>query len=238
MSRPFIEIKNLMKVYQMGGEKIFALNDVSLDIEKGEVVCLLGTSGSGKSTLLNAIAGLEKPSSGSVWIGNIPIHKLTEDEVTTFRRKNIGFIFQSYNLIPTQTALENVTLGLIFKGTPKKEREEKGKEILNAVGLGSRFDHKPNELSGGQQQRVSIARAFVDSPKIIFADEPTGNLDSKTTVETLELMTNMVKKNKQTMIIVSHDTEVTDYSDVVHRMHDGKIRTTERLLDRNMAKNL
>lgn len=223
MSDVLIKIRKLMKIYEMGGEKIYALNNISLDIERGKIICLLGTSGSGKSTLLNAIAGLEKPTSGSIEIGGIPIHKLSEDQVTTFRRKNIGFIFQSYNLLPTRSALENVTLGMTFKGIPKKEREEKGKAILHAVGLGNRIHHKPTELSGGQQQRVSIARAFVDNPKIIFADEPTGNLDTKTTIETLELMTDLVKKNNQTMIIVSHDEEVTEYSDRTYHMQDGII---------------
>lgn len=224
MKGPLIKTRNLTKVYEMGGEKIYALNKVDLDIERGEVACLLGTSGSGKSTLLNAIAGLEKPTSGSVNIGGIEISDLTEDQVTTFRRQNIGFIFQSYNLIPTQTALENVTMGMVFKGVDKKTREKKGREILKAVGLGKRLHHRPNELSGGQQQRVSIARAFIDQPRIIFADEPTGNLDSKTTVEILELMTTMVKENNQTMIIVSHDMEVKDYSDVTYTMHDGKVQ--------------
>ena len=224
MSDALIKIRDLMKIYELGGEKIYALNNISLDINKGEIVCLLGTSGSGKSTLLNAIAGLEKPTSGSIEIGKIPIHKLTEDQVTTFRRQNIGFIFQSYNLIPTQTALENVTLGMTFKGIDKKVREEKGKEILRAVGLGKRLHHKPNELSGGQQQRVSIARAFVDNPKIIFADEPTGNLDTRTTREILELMTELIRENNQTMIIVSHDEEVTEYSDKTYHMQDGIIK--------------
>lgn len=219
-----IKIRDLTKIYKLGGEKIHALDGINIDIDKGEIVCLLGTSGSGKSTLLNAIAGLEKPTAGSINIGGIHIEKLTEDQVTTFRRRNIGFVFQSYNLLSTQTALENVVMGMVFKGIDKEEREKKGKEILKAVGLASRMYHKPNQLSGGQQQRVSIARAFVDNPKIIFADEPTGNLDSKTTVEILQLMHDLVKENKQTMIVVSHDEEVMEFSDRTFHMQDGQIK--------------
>lgn len=220
---PLIKVRDLYKIYVMGGEQIRALDGVDLEINRGEIVCLLGTSGSGKSTLLNALAGLERPSKGGVNIGGIDIEKLSEEDVTTFRRLNIGFVFQSYNLISTLTALENVTLGMIFKGTDQKTREEKGVAMLRAVGLGDRIHHKPNELSGGQQQRVSIARAFVDNPKIIFADEPTGNLDTKTTEEILQLISGMARENNQTMIIVSHDQEVTEYADKTFHMQDGKI---------------
>lgn len=219
-----IEIKDLYKIYTMGGEKIRALNGINLEIEKDEIICLLGTSGSGKSTLLNAMAGLEKPTKGEIIIGGIHIENLNERDITTFRRLNIGFVFQSYNLIPTLSALENVSLGMIFKGIDKKTREKKAAQMLKAVGLESRMHHKPGELSGGQQQRVSIARAFVDQPKIIFADEPTGNLDSRTTIEILELITGIAKENKQTMIIVSHDEEVTDFADRTYHMQDGQIR--------------
>lgn len=224
MSEPFIKLRDLHKVYKMGDEKIHALNGVSVDIEKGEIICLLGTSGSGKSTLLNAMAGLEKPTKGEINIGGIHIEKLNESQITSFRRLNIGFVFQSYNLIPTLSALENVSIGLVFKGVPKSEREKKAIKILKAVGLGDRMRHKPTELSGGQQQRVSIARAFVDNPKIIFADEPTGNLDTKTTMEILTLITQMARENGQTLIIVSHDEEVTAFADRTYHMQDGKIK--------------
>lgn len=220
----FIKVRDLYKIYTMGGEKIYALDGVNLDIKRGEIICLLGTSGSGKSTLLNALAGLERPTRGQIQIGGIEIQKLNEEEVTSFRRFNVGFVFQSYNLITTQTALENVSLGLVFKGMDKASRDKKAKEALEAVGLADRIHHKPNQLSGGQQQRVSIARAFVDSPKIIFADEPTGNLDTRTTREVLELISTMARKNKQTMVIVSHDEEVTDYADKTYHMLDGKIK--------------
>ncbi len=223
MSEPLITTKDLYKIYKMGDEKIRALDGVNLEIQRGEIVCLLGTSGSGKSTLLNAIAGLEKPTKGEITIGGIHIEKLNEQQITSFRRLNIGFVFQSYNLIPTLTALENVSIGMIFKGLPKQERNLKAKKILNAVGLGDRMHHKPSQLSGGQQQRVSIARAFVDNPKIIFADEPTGNLDTKTTIEILNLITTMAREQGQTMIIVTHDEEVTDYADKTFHMQDGRI---------------
>lgn len=200
-----IEIRDLKKIYKMGIEKVVALGGINLDIYEGEILCLLGTSGSGKSTLLNMVAGLDKPTSGTISIGGIHIEKLSESQVTKFRRLNVGFIFQSYNLIKNLSAMDNVSLGLIFKGVPKKKRDELAKDILEKVGLGERLHHRPNEMSGGQQQRVSIARAFVDAPKIIFADEPTGNLDTNTSFEVMNLMCEMARKNNQTLIIVTHD---------------------------------
>lgn len=219
----FIQVRDLYKVYKMGDEKVFALNGLNLDIKRGEIVCLLGPSGSGKSTLLNALAGLEKPTKGTIEIGGIHIENLSESKVTLFRSLNVGFVFQTYNLIPTLTALENVSLGLTLKGVSKKDRESMAKEVLSKVGLEGRLHHKPSEMSGGQQQRVAIARAFVGNPKILFADEPTGNLDSKTTIEVMELITRLAKENNQTLIIVTHDEEVTDFADRVFHMRDGKI---------------
>lgn len=208
----------------MGEEKVYALRDINLDIHRNEILCLLGTSGSGKSTLLNLMAGLDRPSRGEIVIdGRLHLEKLSESKVTKFRQLNVGFVFQSYNLIPTLTAMENVSLGLIFKGVPKKEREEAAKDILEKVGLGDRIHHKPLEMSGGQQQRVSIARAFVDKPPILFADEPTGNLDTKTSFEVMELMCNMAKEHKQTLIIVTHDLETAVYADRIIEMRDGKV---------------
>lgn len=218
-----VDISQLSKIYTMGQEKVAALAGLDLTIYKGEICCLFGPSGSGKSTLLNMIAGLEKPTKGEIFIGKYPIHEMKEKQVTLFRQKHIGFIFQSYNLIPTLSALENVSLPLIFKGVPPKQRNAMAKKVLEQVGLGNRLYHKPNEMSGGQQQRVSIARAFVGSPKIIFADEPTGNLDTKTTVEVLELMRSIVEENGQTMIIVSHDLEIKEFADRIVHMRDGKI---------------
>ncbi len=222
-----IEIRDLKKIYKMGTEKVVALGGINLDIYEGEILCLLGTSGSGKSTLLNMVAGLDKPTSGTISIGGVHIEKLNESQVTKFRRLNVGFIFQSYNLIKNLSAMDNVSLGLIFKGVPKKKRDELAKDILEKVGLGERLHHRPNEMSGGQQQRVSIARAFVDAPKIIFADEPTGNLDTNTSFEVMNLMCEMARKNNQTLIIVTHDVETSIYADRIVDMRDGMITSIE-----------
>ncbi|WP_215508005.1 ABC transporter ATP-binding protein [Peptoniphilus sp. EMRHCC_23] len=208
----------------MGEEKVYALRGVNLDIQKEEILCLLGTSGSGKSTLLNMMAGLDRPSKGEIIInGKIHMEKLSEEKLTKFRQLNVGFVFQSYNLISTLTATENVSLGLIFKGVKKQEREAKARAILERVGLGNRLDHKPSEMSGGQQQRVSIARAFVDAPPILFADEPTGNLDTNTSVEIMEMMCDLAKEHKQTLIIVTHDLETAVYANRIVELRDGKI---------------
>ena len=207
----------------MGDEKIIALNDISLQISKEEFVCLLGTSGSGKSTLLNIVAGLEKPTKGEIIIDNHHIEKMNEKQLAKFRQLYIGFVFQSYNLIPTLSALENVSLPLTFRGIPKGTRDKRAREMLKAVGLGNRLNHKPSEMSGGQQQRVSIARAFVGKPKIVFADEPTGNLDTKTTMEVMDLMTSMARGYNQTLIIVTHDVEISDYTHRIVYIRDGSI---------------
>lgn len=218
-----IELKNVRKVYRMGDEKIIALNDINLSIAKGEVCCLLGTSGSGKSTLLNMIAGLEKPTKGSILFNNNSIEKMNEKQLAKFRQLNVGFIFQSYNLLPTLTALENVTLPLIFNGVKRSVRNKKATQMLNAVGLNKRLKHKPAQMSGGQQQRVSIARAFVNDPAVIFADEPTGNLDTRTTYEMMDLITSITRKNNQTLIIVTHDLEISRYADRIVHVRDGNI---------------
>lgn len=222
-----IEIRNLTKIYKMGSEKIKALDDISIDFERGKTYCLLGTSGSGKSTLLNMIAGLEKPTKGSIVFLNKNIEKMSEKELAKFRQKYVGFIFQSYNLLPTLTALENVTLPLIFRKVSRKIRKQKAKEVLKLVGLEKRLRHKPSQMSGGQQQRVSIARAFVNNPAIIFADEPTGNLDTKTTFEMMDLITKAARENNQTLIIVTHDLEISDYADKIVHIRDGKIEKIE-----------
>lgn len=223
----FIELKNVVKIYRMGKEKVSALRGVSFGIEKDECVMLLGPSGSGKSTLLNMMAGLEKPTSGEILIAGKGIQNFSEEKITKFRQLNVGFVFQSYNLIPTLNAMENVFLGLTFRGVSKKQREQQAKEILNAVGLGERLYHKPQEMSGGQQQRVSIARAFVDKPKIVFCDEPTGNLDTKTTEEIMNLITGMASKYHQTLIIVTHNNELKDYADRVVHIRDGLVERVE-----------
>lgn len=218
-----INVTNLRKEYVMGKEKVIALNDITLQINKGDICCLLGSSGSGKSTLLNMLAGLEKPTRGEIVLNKKNITKFSEDQLAAFRQKYVGFVFQSYNLIPTLSALENVALPLIFQGVSKKERDKKAIEMLTAVGLGERLHHRPNEMSGGQQQRVSIARAFINKPKILFADEPTGNLDTKTTIEIMDMITSIAKEYNQTLIIVSHDLEIADYATKIITLKDGNI---------------
>lgn len=234
----FIQIQNVKKYYRMGSNIIKALDGIDLAIDRGEFVALLGTSGSGKSTLLNILAGLERPSSGDVLYKNISLNSLSEEEITIFRNINVGFVFQSYNLLPYLTAIENVALPLIFKGESKKEREEKAYQILKDMGLSKRIYNRANELSGGQQQRVSIARAFVGNPKIIFADEPTGNLDTKTSFEIMELIKSIVRKNNQTLIMVTHDEEMAEFADRTLFMRDGLIeKIHEKLSIDEVLKN-
>ena len=202
-----------------------ALNDVSVAIEPGEVCCIVGQSGSGKSTLLNQLAGLEKPTSGQVFIGKREISAMSEGELAVFRQKYLGFIFQSYNLLPSMTAAENVALPLMFKGVPRKERLKQAHEQLKLMGLTGRENHRPTEMSGGQQQRVGIARAFVGSPKVIFADEPTGNLDSATTRQVLYQMLSMSKQKGITYIMVTHEQDLALCADRVITVLDGKVQS-------------
>ncbi len=226
--KPLIRIKNVRKVYPMGDEKVIALDDISLDIYKGEIVCFLGKSGSGKSTFLNMVAGLEKPTRGEIIIGNIHIEKLSEEQVTLFRQKNIGFIFQAYNLLPMLTALENVEYPLVLRGMDRKKRAKRARLALDEVGLKGYENRKPNQMSGGQQQRVGIARAIAVDPKIIFADEPTGNLDTKTTETVMGLIVDRVHKNNQTMILVTHDNAIAQYADRIVTIQDGNILTIQK----------
>ncbi len=227
MSEDIIKLRKLKKIYRMGDEKIAAINNISLNLERGTVTCLLGKSGSGKSTLLNLISGLEKPTKGEIIIHGHHIERMNETQLAKFRQKYIGFVFQSYNLLSNLTALENVTLPLIFKRVSVKERNKKAMDMLKAVGLAERAHHKPSQLSGGQQQRVSIARAFVNNPEIVFADEPTGNLDTKTTYQMMDLMMSIAEKNKQTLVIVTHDTEISAYAQTIVHILDGKIEKIE-----------
>lgn len=219
------DLQHVRKVYRMGDEKIVALDDINIRFEKGKVYCLLGTSGSGKSTLLNMLAGLEKPTKGTILFKGKPLEALNESQLALYRQRYIGFVFQSYNLLPTLTAMENVTLPLIFRKTPKKIRNKRALEMLKAVGLGNRARHKPSELSGGQQQRVSIARAFIHNPSVIFADEPTGNLDTKTTFEMMDLITGFAREHEQTLVIVTHDTEISQYADQIIHIRDGAVES-------------
>ena len=226
---PIIQVNHLRKVYRVGGEQVVALDDVSFQVPRGQVCCIVGTSGSGKSTLLNQLAGLEKPSRGQVLIGKYNISAFSENQLARFRQKHIGFVFQSYNLMASMTALDNVALPLIFRGVAKDKRLRSARKILQEVGLGGRMEHTPSQMSGGQQQRVGIARAFVSDPKIIFADEPTGNLDSRTTDEVMQMMVRLCHQNNQTLILVTHDRSLAEYADRILTISDGNIVKDEVL---------
>lgn len=215
--------RELRRIYNPGPDKVVALGNINIAIKTGEIVCIFGTSGSGKSTLLNMLAGLEKPSHGQIIIKNQDISKLSEKKMTKFRQQHIGFVFQSYNLMNDITAMENVAMPLEFRGVSSKIRNKAAAHMLRQVGLGERLHQKPKEMSGGQQQRVGIARAFVSNPSIVFADEPTGNLDTKMTITIMELMVKMAKEINQTLIIVSHDPEIATYCDRIITLVDGVI---------------
>ena len=218
-----IRVSNLYKLYRVGDSCVRALDGVSFDIRKGEFCAIVGTSGSGKSTLLNMLAGLEKPTKGEVIINGCHIEKLKEDELVRFRRENVGFIFQSFHLIGTMNAVENVALPLNFRGEARKIRTEKAERMLELVNLSKHKKHMPNQMSGGQQQRVGVARALVTDPKIIFADEPTGNLDSHTSEEVMALMQKVVREQGRTLVMVTHDDHLAEYADRVFHIIDGKI---------------
>ncbi len=223
-----IEVKSLIKKYRLGKEIITAIDNLDISIEPGEFMCILGPSGSGKTTLLHIMAGLETPTKGDILIKDISLGKVKEKDRASFRRKYLGFIFQSYNLISSMTALENVALPLVFSGVKKEEREKKAREMLVQMGLKDRLKNKPTEMSGGQQQRVSIARALISSPRVIFADEPTGNLDSKTSHDIMSILTRKVKESNVTLIMVTHDNDIADYANRVIRMVDGRIVEEKR----------
>lgn len=223
-----IRVKDLYRIYRLGEERVRALNGVSFTIEKGEFVAIVGTSGSGKSTLLNMLAGLEKPSKGEILIGGEHIERMTENQLVKFRQKHIGFIFQSYNLLPMLDSVENVALPLTFQGVDEKERRERAIRMLKLVGLEKYKDHKPTQMSGGQQQRVGIARALVVRPEIIFADEPTGNLDSATTMDVLHLMQDLVLKKHQTIVMVTHDNHLARFANKLIHIKDGRIEQIEK----------
>ena len=220
---PIIRTEKLRKVYAVGKERVVALNDVDLAIEKGEFCCIVGQSGSGKSTLLNQLAGLEKPTRGKVFIGKHEISAMNETELAQFRQQHLGFIFQSYNLLPTMTAAENVALPLMFKGIDKKTRLKLARKELKSMGLLGRANHLPTEMSGGQQQRVAIARALATKPAIILADEPTGNLDSKTSKQVLYRMLELTKNQQVTFVMVTHEPELAECADRVVTILDGKV---------------
>lgn len=224
---PMIRVKNLYKIYEVGTNKVYALNGVDFTMYKGEFCAIVGPSGSGKSTLLNMLAGLEKPTKGKIIVAGKHMERMNENELVAFRRENVGFIFQSYNLLKTLNAVENVALPLSFRGVSKKIRNEKAQKYLKLVGLEKQMKHMANAMSGGQQQRVGIARALVVNPKIIFADEPTGNLDSKTTMEILKLMRRIVREQNQTLVMVTHDNHLATFADRQFHIVDGKILKIE-----------
>ena len=222
-----IEVRDLYKLYRVGDEIVRALDGVNFDICEGEFCAIVGTSGSGKSTLLNMLAGLEKPTKGSVVIAGQHIETLNDDQLVRFRRDNVGFIFQSFHLLGTMNAVENVALPLSFRGIPRDIRLKKADKMLDLVNLKKHKKHLPNQMSGGQQQRVGVARALVVDPKIIFADEPTGNLDSHTSEEVMELMQKVVREQKKTLVMVTHDEHLANYADRIFHIRDGKILKIE-----------
>jgi putative ABC transport system ATP-binding protein len=224
-----IRTEALAKVYQMGTEEVHALRGVDLEIRKGEYVAIMGPSGSGKSTLMNLIGCLDSPSSGKYWLAGRLVSELDDDELAYIRNKEIGFVFQTFNLLPRATALHNVELPLIYNGTPAEERIERAKQTLERVDLASRMNHKPNELSGGQRQRVAIARALVNNPSIVLADEPTGNLDSKTGEEIMHLFENLHGQGN-TIILVTHEMDIAQHAHRVIFIRDGKIASDEKVV--------
>lgn len=221
--KPVIQVKNLYKLYQVGETYVKALNGVNLEIYKGEFCAIVGTSGSGKSTLLNMLAGLEKPTRGEIVIAGEHMEDKSENQLVRFRREHIGFIFQSFNLLATMNAVENVALPLTFQGVDVKSRLARASRALELVGLSSHKNHRPTQMSGGQQQRVGVARALVVNPEIIFADEPTGNLDSNTSKEVMELMQKVVREQNQTLVMVTHDNHLAGFADRIFHIIDGKI---------------
>ncbi len=224
-----IKTEALAKVYEMGAEQVHALRGVDVEIRKGEYVAIMGPSGSGKSTLMNLIGCLDSPSSGKYWLAGRLVSDLDDDELAYIRNKEIGFVFQTFNLLPRATALHNVELPLIYNGTPAEERIEKAKKALERVDLMDRMHHKPNELSGGQRQRVAVARALVNSPSIVLADEPTGNLDSKTGEEIMTLFENLYRQGN-TIILVTHEHDIAQHAHRIIHIRDGKIASDEAVV--------
>jgi putative ABC transport system ATP-binding protein len=224
-----IRTESLTKVYEMGAEQVHALSGIDVEIHKGEYVAIMGPSGSGKSTLMNLIGCLDSPSSGRYWLAGRLVSELDDDELAYIRNKEIGFVFQTFNLLPRATALHNVELPLIYNGTPAEERIERAKKALERVDLIPRMSHKPNELSGGQRQRVAIARALVNNPSIVLADEPTGNLDSKTGEEIMNLFENLHEQGN-TIILVTHEMDIAQHAHRVIFIRDGKIASDEKVI--------
>ena len=225
-SKPIIEIEKLVRNFRLGKQEIKVLKAISFSIQKNEYVALMGPSGSGKSTLMNLLGCLDTPTSGKYILNNQDVSQLSDDELAQIRNKEIGFVFQTFNLLPRATALDNVALPLIYAGMSKTKREDRAMEVLTEVGLSDRVTHKPNELSGGQRQRVAVARALVNSPSIILADEPTGNLDSKTSLEIMGLL-DIIHKAGNTIILVTHEEEIAQHAHRIIRLRDGNIESDE-----------
>ena len=237
MPEPIIKLENVWKIYQLGKIEVPALKGVSLDINPGSFVSIMGTSGSGKSTLLNLIGALDVPTKGKIFLKGKDISKLSEDELAQLRGRTIGFIFQEFNLLPNLKTIENVTLPMIFQGVSEVEREKKAKEILTMVGLENRIYHQPAELSGGERQRVAIARAFANDPELVIADEPTGNLDSSTGNKIMEILTDFHKKEGKTIVVVTHDPQIANYSREVINIKDGEIVANHQIGKEVLWKN-
>lgn len=222
-----IRARDLRRRYRMGKQAVDALDGIDLDIEQGEFVALVGPSGSGKSTLLNLLGGLDRPSGGEIWIADLELGKASDRRLVNYRRDQLGFIFQSFNLLVTRTAVENVEIPLMLAGISRRDRRERALLLLERVGLAQRADHKPSELSGGEQQRVAVARAMANTPQLLLADEPTGNLDSKTGAEILQLLQNLRQEEGCTLILVTHDSGVAAHADRIVHMLDGKVQHIE-----------
>ena len=224
MSTPLIHIEHIARTYEMGGETVHALRDVSLDIHPNEYVALMGPSGSGKSTLMNILGCLDTPSSGVYTFKGLDVNEMTDDDLAEIRNKEIGFVFQTFNLLPRATALKNIELPLIYSGVSSEDRKERAIKALEDVGLQDRMLHRPNELSGGQRQRVAVARALVTKPSIILADEPTGNLDTKTGIEIMKLFQDLWSKGN-TVILVTHEEDIARHARRIIRIRDGKVES-------------
>jgi len=232
MPEPLIKLENIWKIYQLGKVKLTVLKGINLEIFPGNFVTIMGPSGSGKSTLMHIIGCLDTPSQGKVFLKGKDVSQLSQNQLAEIRGKEIGFVFQQFNLLPNLNSLENVTLPMVFQGLPEEKRRKRAETLLCSIGLGNRLSHRPLELSGGEQQRIAIARALANDPEIIIADEPTGNLDSTTGKQILEILVNLHKKEKKTMIIVTHDPNIASYSEEIVNIRDGQIITNHKTAEK------